>query len=530
MIDDELKSKPGLFTAIGIGVGCMIGSGWLFAAYYAAKYVGPASYLSWLVGAALAMILALLLAEIASMLKQNALFARLLTISHNNNDFGFVIAISSWLGMVIVVPAEASATIQYLSTAIPHLTPYFFHHHQHTALGTGLVIVLVIVYTLLNFGGIKSMAKASNIIAILKIVIPLLTAVLLMSISFNTSNFTSQGVAPYGYGRVFSGVIVCGIFYAFYGFSMVAMFSSELERPRRNIPIALTASVLICLIIYLLLQMAFIASIPTEMIANGWNHINFTSPLAQLLILLNINILSLWAYVLYFDSIISPSGTGILYMGSCARTLKGMAKDKQMPVYFDKNHPQYQLSRRALIFTTLVCCTMVVFFKNWQTIMIVVSVFQVISCVAIPLSFVKLRTTKPNEERPFRVIFGLSLSFIVYMAMSYLLIQATIEALALALIMHLVFFIFYILSFYGKQLRNFYRSFGSSWTLFAYMAYALVIGYISHHHLLADWLQGILFILGFSVLYVFLLGQKNLNKNRYDENEDAIRMIGELSI
>jgi len=39
----QLNKQPNLFSAITIGVGSIIGSGWLFASYYAAKYAGPIS-------------------------------------------------------------------------------------------------------------------------------------------------------------------------------------------------------------------------------------------------------------------------------------------------------------------------------------------------------------------------------------------------------------------------------------------------------------------------------------------------------
>lgn len=75
--------------------------------------------------------------------------------------------------------------------------------------------------------------------------------------------------------------------------------------------------------IYLLLQAAFIGALPTDIISKGWENMNFTSPLAQLLILLNINV---WAMILYADAAVSPSGAGILYLGSGARMFNGMAK------------------------------------------------------------------------------------------------------------------------------------------------------------------------------------------------------------
>ena len=66
----QLNKQPNLFSAITIGVGSIIGSGWLFASYYAAKYAGPISILSWVIGAILALSLALLLAEIATMYQE----------------------------------------------------------------------------------------------------------------------------------------------------------------------------------------------------------------------------------------------------------------------------------------------------------------------------------------------------------------------------------------------------------------------------------------------------------------------------
>lgn len=140
--------------------------------------------------------------------------------------------------------------------------------------------------------------------------------------------------------------------------------------------------------------------------------------------------------------------------------------------------------------------------------MIVVSVFQLISCVAIPISFTKFRQIQPGVERPFRVMFGLTLSYLIYMGISYLLTQASVEALVLALILHIAFFLFYIISFYGWKFNYFYRSFASSWTLFVYISLALFLGFLNAHHQLDNVYSLSLFIVSFSILYVLLLRQK----------------------
>lgn len=113
-----LNKQPNLFSAIAIGVGSIIGSGWLFASYYASQYAGPIAVLSWVIGAVLSLALALLLAEVATMYQKTGLFSRLLTITHNR-DYGFIVAISNWFSMVSSVPSEAIATVQYLGHAFP---------------------------------------------------------------------------------------------------------------------------------------------------------------------------------------------------------------------------------------------------------------------------------------------------------------------------------------------------------------------------------------------------------------------------
>ncbi|APC96746.1 APC family permease [Francisella frigiditurris] len=504
------KKQPSLFTAVGIGLGCMIGSGWLFAAYYAAKYAGPSAFLSWIIGASLALILALLLAEIATIYKETALFARLLTISHNNRDFGFVIAISNWLGLIIIIPSEASATVQYLSATFPNIEHVFYFNNELTIFGLTAMFILMVLYGLVNFWGIRALAKVNNIITFFKIVIPILTAAILIWTSFNPDNFTKYGFAPMGYDKVVGAVVVCGIFYAFYGFGMVATFGSEIKNPQKNIPIALVLSVVISLVIYLLLQAAFIGALPSEMISKGWQNLDFTSPLAQLLILLNINV---WAMILYADAAVSPSGAGILYLGSGTRMLNGMAIDNQMPKFFSKVNPNFNLSRRSLILSLVIACSIPIFFKNWQDIMIVVTVFQLISCVAIPVAFAKLRLTKQDQDkRLFKMPAGSILSFFMFIILSYLLVQAGEKALLWGLILHILFFIIYVFNFYGFNLHKAKLALFSSWSIFAYMTLVYIFGIANDKGLLDNYAGTFIMIAVFIATYISLLQQKDYNK------------------
>ena len=503
--------QPSLFSAIAIGVGCIVGSGWLFASYKAAKFAGPVAIGSWIIGAALALLIALLLAEIATLYtKETGLFARLLTLTHNS-DYGFIISSSNWFATIITIPAEAEASIQYLAQAFPNISNEVFNNNHFTMFGIALVCMLMLLYGLLNYWGIKLLAKANNTITVIKLTVPALTAIIFMAAAFHPANFSSyQGtIAPYGYDKMFTAVVTCGIFYSFYGFSMITVFSKELKNPQRNIPLALAGSVLICLVIYLMLQVSFIGAIAPESIVNGWHVLDFNSPLAQLAIILGIN----WiAIVLYVDAAISPSGTGIVFVGSSARIFTGMAEDKQMPSIFAKEHPIHGISRLSIAATLIFCMVLVVFFDNWDKIMIVVSVFQLISCLAVPIAFCKLRKMYPDQERPFRMPAGIIFSYIAYIAVSYLLIQCGFMPLLLSLILHAVFFIIYCSVYY----RDFFKSLNaalSSWSMFAYMALLTVFGYMQDQGVFEQQPGNLVgFIILVSVLYYFLINQKNHQK------------------
>lgn len=503
---ESSNKKPSLFSAITIGVGSIIGSGWLFASYKASKVAGTVAIGSWIIGAALAMLVALLLAEVATYYsKETGLFARLLSLTHNS-DMGFIISSSNWFCTIIIIPAEAEASIQYLAQAFPEFSTMLFVDNHFTALGIVFVCLLMLVYGLLNYWGMKLFAKANNAITIVKLVVPAATAIIFFMAAWHPENFTSYNntIAPYGYHNMVTAVISCGIFYSFYGFNTITLFSSELDKPQRNIPLALGGSILICLVIYLMLQVSFIGAVDPTSIANGWHHLDFESPLAQLAILLGIN----WmAIVLYVDAAISPSGTGIIFVGSSARIFTGMAQDKQMPSIFGKIHPLHGVSRLSIIVTLAFCMCLVIFFDNWDKIMIVVSTFMSISCMAVPIAFHKLRKTD-SSKRPFTMPFGIPLSYITYMAVTYLLTQCGFPALTVSLIFHVVFFVIYC-SVYYRSWSASWKAFLSAGSMFVYMILVSTFGYIVDNHLLDNSaILGLLFITA-SINYYFLVNQKN---------------------
>ena len=502
-----MKGKePGVWTAIFLGVTCILGSGWLFAPYLAAQYTGAASIFSWIIGALLSLLLALLLSEINSMYQERGLIARVLTISHHR-DFGFVVAISNWLGMVITISSEATATVQYIGSAFGKAQKILFANHHLTFLGLLFVFILIGLFALANYWGIKGLAKINNSLTIFKIAIPIITATILFYLGFKSENFTAyqNTYIPYGMSKIFSAITVCGIFYAFYGFGNISSFSHELKNPKKNIPRALFGAIFICLLIYLGLQITFIGVLPTSLIKSGWHGLNFSSPLVQLLLLFNIHF---WTVILYIDSAISPSSASIVYTGSATRMLTGMANDKQLPSFLNKIHPVHLISKPSLIITIGLSSIMALFFTNWQKIMMMVSVLQLITCIAIPIAFMKLRSKEPDKTRAFTVRFGPFISCLLFIFLTYLLIQASLSALITSLVLHLILFLFYSFTFYKRKLPAMINAFLSSWTIFLFMLFACIYGFLTEKGILSKPFVFASFVILSLAFYTLMIKQK----------------------
>lgn len=507
--DESVKVKPSLFSAITIGVSSIIGSGWLFACYKTAQFTGPSAIYSWIIGALITLCPALLLAEIATYFhKENAVSARLLTLTHNK-DIGFLISLPNWFYITLLVPAEAEATVQYLSDAFESIGGHILVNGHLTGLGIMFVCLFMCLYLLVNYWGIKLLSRVNNAITIIKFIVPIMTALMFIYASYNPSNFTSyQGtIAPYGYDKIFTAVVTCGIFYSFYGFGPVALFSRELDNPQRNIPIALVGSIIISAVIYVILQYSFIVAVTPEMIANGWHNLNFNSPLAELAILLSMNWL---AVLLFIDSAISPSGSGVIFLGSSARIFTGMAQDKQMPKLFGKEHPNYMISRISLVFSLIFCTSLVIFFNNWEKMMIMVSVFMCLSCIAIPVSYCRLRKNDPHTKRPFAMVGGTFISYIVFTSVTYLLAQCGSIALMVSVMFLLVFFCIYC-SIHYKNLYKSWMAFLSSWSMFVYLVIMTIFAYLTEKQIFSELITALLLISVTSICYYFMINQKNYN-------------------
>jgi amino acid transporter len=436
------KKSIGLVSATFLGISCVIGSGWLFSPYKTAAIAGPSALITWVVSGAIMLLLALCFAEVASLYPKRGLSAIIPSLSHNK-FFGFPFAIANWLGIVAVIGLEADATIQYLMNLTPHLKPYLYSNDQLTWAGNSFSIGLVLIYCLVNYWGAKALTKANNVISLLKVLVPVVTALVFISIAFHPTNFTSVNntFMPYGAKSILGAILTTGIIISFNGFQSIVSFASEIKKPERTIPLALVISLLFCLGVYLLLQVAFIGAIPPEMLANGWHQLEFSAPMIQLSVLLG---LSVFTSIIYFGATIAPSGAGVAFTGTATRMFTAMSRSGQMPALFNTSHPTYNVSRRSLIANTVLAVLFLVMFRSWSQLAEFLSLFHVISYLPIPIALCVFRNAIVTRNYPFRLWGGRMIALFVFTMFTYLFTMGHVKSVTNIFLLFLVFQVIFI--------------------------------------------------------------------------------------
>lgn len=140
--------------------------------------------------------------------------------------------------------------------------------------------------------------------------------------------------------------------------------------------------------------------------------------------------------------------------------------------------------------------------------MILTAVFQLITCLAIPISFTKFRISKNDITRRFKVSFGKSISLLIFILLSFLLTQANILALIIALFAHIILFAIYAFSFYRHDFVKITAAFKSTWSMFVYLFFITIFGYFHHIGILLQPLFLTLFFITISILFILLVQQK----------------------
>lgn len=255
----SLKRVLGPISLIALGVGVIVGAG-LFSitGTVAAGYTGPAITLSFIIAAIGCCFAGLCYAEFASMIPVAGS-----AYTYSYATMGELIA---WIiGWDLVLEYTVAATTVSISWS--RYMVFFLNSigielpHAFTACpwDGGIVnipaILIVIAMSLILMRGTAGSSFVNGLIVFLKIAV-ILVFVILGWQFIRTENYipyipeNTGALGEYGLSGILRGAAI--VFFAFLGFDAVSTAAQETRNPRRNMPIGILMSLLVCTILYIL--------------------------------------------------------------------------------------------------------------------------------------------------------------------------------------------------------------------------------------------------------------------------------------
>jgi amino acid transporter len=361
--EHRLRRVLGFWGLTAIGFSNIVGSGWLFAAMYAAQTAGPAALLSWVGAGVLCGLVALVMVELGASRPEGGGTVRWPLYASGR----LVGTLIGWSALLSVggTAAEISAIMQYAA----HYLPGIYHGHRLTLSGLGVAVALSVLLTALNWFAVRMFARLNNLVSMFKILVPIVTMAALFASGWHSGRLTAHGgFAPYGYAACLSALASGGIVYSVNGFQAPLDFSGEARNPRRTIPASVLTGIGLALLMYLGLQLAFLFSVPENLLSHGWHGVDFESPFGQLALILNLQWLS---SLLYADAVLSPGGSAYVGVAIDARHTYALAKNGLLPRLFMRVNPRHGIPHRALALNLAVIVVFLLPFGGWQNIVAV---------------------------------------------------------------------------------------------------------------------------------------------------------------
>ncbi|WP_202809105.1 APC family permease [Staphylococcus equorum] len=443
----EFNKSMSIVDVLFLAIGAMLGWGWVVLSgewVSTAGFVG--SIIAFLIGGFLVIVIGLTYAELAAAIPETGggfVFVK----KAFSPGIAFISGWSVLFGYVSVITFEAVA----LPTVIDYVIPF-----QHQGLlwniagwDVYLTWVLIgsvgsIILTSLNYFGVKPAAIIQTVFTIFIVGVGLL---LVFGAGFN-GNFNNLQPFENGVGGTMSVLMM--IPFLFVGFDVIPQIAEEVKAPAKKIGGILIFSIIASVIFYLLIVFGVSTGLSPQVLT--------TSSLATADAMVNLFGHSGFGILLVLGGVagIITSWNAFIIGGS--RILYAMAKNKMIPQWFAYIHPKFKTPTHGILFLGVLAFVAPLLGRPaLQWIVNAGGIGVVLGYLLVAISFLKLRKTQPELERPYRIKNGKAVGIIaIVLSVLFLIIYLPGMPSSLAwpsewLIVLVWYFIAFVLYFTQKR-------------------------------------------------------------------------------
>jgi APA family basic amino acid/polyamine antiporter len=387
-----------------LGIGAIIGGGiFTLTGIAAHNHAGPALALAFVIAGIGCLFASLCYAEFASVLPVEG--------SAYAYAYGTIGEIFAWfIGWNLVLEYMMGAT-----TVAVAWSGYFnkLLHLFHINLPENLVndpvtfggtafnlpaFIITWVITAILIKGIKEAASTNNIIVIVKIAV-VLFVIFVGSFYVDTDNWhpfipaevtDADGTVHFGVGGVLTAATI--VFFAYIGFDAVSTQAGEAINPKKDVPFAIIASLVICTVLYIAVSLVLTGMVP-------YNELDLKAPVASAFSGAGIN----WAtYLITIAATAGLMSVMLVMMLGQTRIFLGMAKDGLLPKkLFGALHPKFKTPYKSTILVGFIV-SLVAALTPIDRVSEMCSMGTLLAFSMVCIAVLVLRVKQPDLERPYK--------------------------------------------------------------------------------------------------------------------------------
>lgn len=387
---NTLKKTLGIFDLVMIGIGCTIGTGiFVVTGIAAATYAGPAIAISYFLAAVACIFAGLAYAELASMVPVSG--------SAYTYSYAVLGEFIAWLvgwGLVleygIGAATVASGWSGYMVGILKVGGIIIPEALSNSPANGGIVnlpaILIVLLIGFLLFRGTKESVTINRVLVTIKMIIIFLF-IIIATPMIKMENYSD--FMPFGISGVFIGAAT--VFYAYIGFDAVATAAEECKNPKRDLPIGIILSAVICAILYVVVSLVLTGIV-------RYDTLNNAEPLARAL---RENGSNIGSAMVATGAIAGITSVLLILIYGQSRIFFAMSRDGLLPKSFSKLHKKFETPYFSVIFVSI-AVSLIGGFLPLKTLSHLSSLGTLFSFIVVALGVLVLRVKNPELPRSFK--------------------------------------------------------------------------------------------------------------------------------
>ena len=325
-------------------------------------------YAAWIVGGLIALCGALTYAEIGSRMPVTGGYYKVFAFAYHPSiafAINCIILVSNAasLGAVALVGGEYITGVLIPQSQNAGWMLVTANAHYIQSLQIAIAISAILIFYGVNLLGLKMSARAQNILTVIKIVMVIL---LISPLFFATpsahaviSTVSGNGPVMTEYLKSF-GVGLVAVSFTYGGYQQTINFGEEVVNPKKTIPRGIFMGIIIIILLYLLINYAYVNVI-------GFEELKTSKNIAAIMAS---KVFGVYAEktlsVLLFLSVLAYVN---LLLMSNPRVMAAMSDDKILPPSFKKRNPKTEALTTSLSVFSILCVLIIFWAKEFDTIL-----------------------------------------------------------------------------------------------------------------------------------------------------------------